>query len=344
MKRSTIIISLVVVLILLLGSVSVALAAKPEKWPDGGKPQEVIERSNGFPSGQHFNLNLHGRELGWDGTPEPGGKSVYVGLSGNSTIEYVSNKKSKATNLYTIDPLAEPFDEDPARVFLPYKINIGDDIKPNIVPAGGYYVFGRILGSPGKGSSGSSRIMIWPTFVVQTCNSTGVDDDAFGEFRDCVEAGDLALGLITSSGNLYDATEQEFVRFPDQEPVKGKGNSKGVDISDLYQWSGYVTDNLTLDTNGPEGVADGYLDEYDVPAEYDQGANGGNDNGTIEQFELINWLEYLESIGEVIHYEDEWIFDIADLVIAGQTVTNDGAKLFQIRFYPIETTNFSPAS
>jgi len=337
MKRLAI--SFIVVLALVVGSVSVVFAAKPVKWPDGGKPQEVIERSNGFPSGQHFNLNLHGRELGWDGTPEPGGKSVYIGLNGDSTIEYVSNKKAKATDLYTIDPLAEPFDEDPARVFLPYKINVGTDEAPQIVDAGGYYVFGRILGSPGKGSSGSSRIMIWPTFVVQTCNSTGVDDDAFGEFRDCVEAGDLALGLITSTGNLYGAAAQEFVRFPDPEPVKGKGISQGVDMSDLLKWSGYVTDNLTLDTDGPEGVPDGYLDEYDVPDEYDL----DDPPDGIQQDELINWLEYLESIGEVIHYENEWIFDIADLVIAGQTVTNDGTKLFQIRFYPRETTNFSPS-
>ena len=27
------------------------------------KPMDVIARSNGFPSGMHFNLNLHGREL-----------------------------------------------------------------------------------------------------------------------------------------------------------------------------------------------------------------------------------------------------------------------------------------
>lgn len=153
-------------------------------------------------------------------------------MSSNSTIEYVSNKKSKVTDLYVIDSLNECFDEDPARVFLPYKINIGDESTPNIVDAGGYYIFGRILGSPNKGSEGTSRIIIWPSFIVQTCNMTaGSDETEFGELRDCLDAGaDLELGLITSSGNLYGATEQYFVRFSDPEPVRAKGKTQGVPI------------------------------------------------------------------------------------------------------------------
>lgn len=338
MKRVTIgVVSIVVVATLVLGFLP-AMAAKP---PDKGKPLDVIERSNGFPSGPHFNLNMHGRPCDWTGDPDPGGKSLFIGLSGNSTIEYVSNKKSSATDLYAIDPLAECFapDYDPARVFLPYKI---DDGNGGTIDAQGYYVFGRILGSPNKGSQGESRILIWPTFVVQSCNCTG-DPDDFGDLRDCLDAeGDLALGLITSSGNLYGAQQEEFVRFPDPEPEKGKGKSKAKEITQLFKWSGYVTDNTSLDTSGPYGDPDGYLDEHDVPIIWDTPGDpyNGNGNGIIDEFELINWLDYLVSIGEAIKYTDKWIFDIADLVIAGQTVTNDGTKLFQVRFYPVATTFF----
>lgn len=324
------IIAIVTVTVLLCMTISAipALAAKP---------MNIIEKSNGFPSGHHFNLNLHGRDDGFSGG-DSGGKSVFIGISGNSTIEYVSNKKSSETDLYVIDPLAECFDGDPARVFLPYKINIGDEITPDIVSAGGYYVFGRILGKPQNGSEdSSSSILIWPTFVIQSCNCTG-DEAEFGNLRECLEdGGDLALGLITTQGNLFGVDEAGFYRFPDPEPEKGKGKgkSKASEITQLFKWSGYVTDNSSLDSNGPEGLPDGYLDEYDVPAAYDTNGTPG-----IQEDELIDWLEYLESIGEVIHYENEWIFDIADLVVAGQTVTNDGAKLFQIRFYPVNTTEF----
>jgi hypothetical protein len=39
---------------------------------------------------------------------------------------------------------------------------------------------------------------------------------------------------------------------------------------------------------------------------------------------------------------DEWIFNIADLVLTEQGFVNDGTKLFQIRFYPRATTEFVP--
>ncbi|MBW1743829.1 MAG: hypothetical protein JRJ47_10455 [Deltaproteobacteria bacterium] len=68
--------------------------------------------------------------------------------------------------------------------------------------------------------------------------------------------------------------------------------------------------------------------------------HNGNENGIIYELELTNWLEYLVSVGDVIYYEDERIFGLADLVIAGQTIVNEGTKLFQIRFYPVETTYF----
>lgn len=318
-------VSVLVAVALVLG-VSTVMA----KSPDKGKPLDVIARSNGFPSGPHFNLNIHGKEN--VGDPTSGGHSVFIGISGNSTIEYVSNKKSNATELKVIDPLAECFDGDPARVYLPYKIT---DDNGDPVPAEGYYVFGRILGTPNNGSNDSaSSILIWPTFVVQSCNSTGVDDATFGTFRDCVSAGDLALGLVTTQGNLYTAEPEGFVRFPQPEPEKGKGKSKAVEITRLFKWSGYVTDNLSLDIAGPEGPgADGYLNWYDVPEDQ-------NGDGVIDEDDLIPWLNKLVEQGEVIYYENEWIFDIADLVIAGQTVTNDGTKLFQIRFYPVKTTLF----
>ena len=86
------------------------------------KPVDVQYQSNGFPGGQHFNLNLHGKDPAtFTGTPE--GNSVIVALNGSSTIEYLSNKKNRTdTELVVLDALAENFapDYDPAQVYLPY--------------------------------------------------------------------------------------------------------------------------------------------------------------------------------------------------------------------------------
>lgn len=312
MKRIAIgAVSILLVTILVLG-VSTAMAAKP---------QDVIERSNGFPSGAHFNLNIHGKKDGYTGDSTPGGKSVFVGLSGNSTIEYVSNKKASLEELRVLDPLAECFDNDPAKVQLPAEEE-------------GYYVFARILGQPNNGSGGSaSSIFLYPNIVVQTCNATD-SETAFGDLTECPGDPDLALGLITSR-NLYIAEPEGFVRFADSTETKGKGKSKARDITPLFTWTGYVSDDATLDTN-----EDGVIDESDVPIEYDLIINGGNENSVIDEVELINWLDDQVAAGNVIKYVDEWIFNIADLVVTNQTVVNDGTKLLQIRFYPVATTEF----
>lgn len=50
---------------------------------------------------------------------------------------------------------------------------------------------------------------------------------------------------------------------------------------------------------------------------------------------------YLDT--QCTYYDDEWILNIADLVVSEQDITNDGGKLFKIRFYPVATTEFIPA-
>jgi hypothetical protein len=327
MKRNKISAVLVGMITILVLGISPVMAAKP---------LDIIYRSNGFPSGKHFNLNLHGRDpANFTGDPTPGGKSVFIGLYGDSTVEYFSNKRNRSnTELTVLDPLAEPFDGDAAQVYLPY--NIHDESDNTTKPADGYYVFGRILGKPNNGASGNeSSILLYPNFVATAANATDNSTDGW-PFGFDPDADLLGLGLVTTQGNLYKSTPEGFVRFdpPTDDPnEKGKGEkrgkSKAVDITSLFEWTGYVSDNLTLDSN-----ANGYLDVGDVPADQD----GDLD---IDEDDLVLWLEYLVSIGEAVKYEEAWIFDIADMVISGQTVANDGTKLFQVRFYPVATTEFT---
>ena len=322
MKRTAIlVVSVLVVAALTLGA-SIAMAAKP---------QPVIERSNGFPSGPHFNLNIHGKKADFACNATDGGGSVFVLEHGDSTIQYVSNKKASLTELRVLDPCAEAFDGDPAKVQLPYKV----DVDGTVIPAEGYYVFARILGKPNNGSNDGepSSIISHPNVVVQACNDPGVDN--FGEYTDCL----WTLGLIVGP-NLYEDEEEEFVRF-DPEVTKGKGKSKAKDITRLFTWTGWGCD-ASLDTSGPGGVPDGVIDEYDVPAEYDLEANGGNQNSIIDPAELENWLSDQVAAGLATFYEEQWIFNIADLVVTEQPIQNDGTKLLQVRFYPVATTEFTP--
>lgn len=313
--------------ILIVGLVAASLFSLGVSTAIAAKPQLVIERSNGFPSGAHFNLNIHGKKDGFTCDPTPGGGSVFVSEYGESTIEYVTNRKASLAELTVLDPCAEPFDGDPAKVQLPREEQ-------------GYYVFGRILGKPNNGNTDGdpSSILLVPNPVLEVCNDDPENPDPdFPNYTDCDDAL-WALGLVTTKG-VYEATEAEFVRFDEPTETKGKGKSKGVDITGLFMWTGYVCDAI-LDTNGPEGVPDGVIDLYDVPDEYDLVENDGNGDGFIDDTELGNWLMDQELAGNCTYYENQWVLNVADLVVQGQDITNDGTKLMQIRFYPVATTEF----
>lgn len=323
-------ISIMLLLIIVLGAIP-AMAAKPI---------DVQYQSNGFPSGHHFNLNLHGRDpLTYTGNPT--GNAVTIALDGSSTIEYLSNKKNRNnTELVVLDALAENFgpDYDPAQVYLPY--NIFDESDNTVKPAGGYYVYGRILGTPNNGSEGPSNILLTQNFIVSAANSANDTTDSW-PFGFDPDDDLLGLGVVTTDGNLYtpsvDGTFERFDPPTDDPNENGKGNkqgkSKAVEITDLFLWTGYVSDNMSLDLN-----ANGYLDIGDVPADWE--LVNGDGNGVVSAEEFQAWLDYQVAIGEAVFHDGIWIFDVADMVISGQTIVNDGTKNFQIRFYPVATTTF----
>jgi hypothetical protein len=283
------------------------------------KPLPVINMSNGYPSGAHHNLNIHGKtNFTCDSTE--GGNSVFISEYGVSTISYVTNRKSSVTELTALDKCAEDFDGDPAKVQLPYEFE-------------GYYVFATIKGKPNNGHNAEeSSVILSPNLVREACNDTDPANPDFPTYTECPDDSLLALGLIVGN-NLYEATNVGFVRFENQD-TSGKGKSKAKDITDLFMWTGWVFD-ATLDVNG-----DGEINQDDVTLEYDLMANGGNENGVIDLFEFENWRSDQEVDGMATYYEDEWILNIADLVVTDQTISNDGTKLLKVRFYPVASTEY----
>jgi hypothetical protein len=101
-----------------------------------------------------------------------------------------------------------------------------------------------------------------------------------------------------------------------------------------------------------EEVPDGAIDIYDVPIDdYDDDTNTEesrdyNNDEIIDEDDVEDWLDDMAAQDQPLAWyfteeEEKWIMNIADLVITEQGLVNDGAKLMQIRFYPVETTTFT---
>jgi hypothetical protein len=330
-KTISIIIPLIVAIMVTLVSIPV-MAAKPLK-------QDGIPIGNGFPSGMHFNLNIHGHTTFDCASMEPEldgyfGNSVHIPEVGQSTITYAISKQSSITELKVEDACA--FDDGRVKVLLPYKVWYND----SLVKAEGFYVYGRIRGKPNNDNGDPSRIIVSQNQVTQV-------SDPLGETE-------LPLGAIIAS-NVYIPDGEEFVRF-DAPKAKGKGGA--VDITRLFEWSGWICDPI-LDID-----LDGDIDDDDVPADaWTQIVNAGKDPQTYDDgpfgddSDTINligeWLAFQADLwsesypGAVFceYYQDVQIWDLADIfgeAESEQTIDNYGTKLLQIRFYPIATTVFGP--
>lgn len=357
MKRRIVLVVTALTLVALLVGVSAVMAAKPQ---NSGSGKDVIALSNGFPSGQHFNLNIHGKN------PETfvcnetaGGRSVFVAEYGASTIQYVSNKKASVYELTVLDPCAmpDPYGDGVAKVQLPYQVLVNDIPTP----AGGYYVFARILAKPNNSKTEPySNIILYPNTVVEACNDPG--NPEFGNYTECPEDPELMLGLIVGE-NLYipDPENEVLRRFADPTAT-GRGKSRAVDITRLFTYTGWVVDARLDIGNSTDGCSgnmtnpepDGQINECDLPVDawdiivgagidpnlYDDHPLFGNNNDLLDTIE--EWLAYNADLDPAMawYFANEWIFNIADLVITEQGLMNDGTKLVQIRFYPVVTTTF----
>ena len=306
------------------------------------KPVEVVMWSNGFPSGSHYNLNIHGKMDGYNCDSTTGGGSVFVPEYGQSEIDIVQNKRSSVTELTVHDKCAS-FDGDPALVQL---------------PAGEYQVYARILAKPQKENE-PREVVLYPK-LVEACNDTlivldtdgngqidlndldtdgdgvpdldldgnAVVDDAdlalyydFADAVDCTDSFLLGTGVITTNG-VFDLDSQEFTR--------SSGKSKAVDVTALFRWSGYACDQV-FDSDGDGQISLGDLDtDGDGIPDWDH-----NGDGVVDEADLALYLA-----GNCTAFENEWIFNIADLVVYGWDYLNNGSKLVQTRFYPMSTTTF----
>lgn len=318
--------SVVFAISMIFAGAIMAEAAKPQ---ENGSGKDVIALSNGFPSGPHQNLNVHGKKITWTGDCTPGGKSInipeYTDGLGDQTIQFASNSKSSQTELTAIDPCTELFDGSPSKVQLPYQSD-------------GYYVFARSAAKPNNDSGDPSKIMVTPNGVLEACNQNALEDpdNNFGDLTSCYDAnGDLVetivLGLVTNDG-VYKVDNEQFVRY--DTATSGKGIKKAVDITGLFEWTGAVcSDSLDIDGDRELTSADFGTTDEAIDAVYGDGI------APLTAEEFIAFL-MAEHDADCEFFEEEWVFNVADLVVQSQKVNNDGTKLWQVRFYPVATTTY----
>lgn len=282
------VLGVIAVLVIFSFTVSSALATKPG--------DEV--NPNGFPSGEHYNLNIIGKKDGFTcpdqeydefGNPVYG-NVVFVPENGEGIEIYMQSGKGKkaeaVTELQVIDPCAG-FDSDGAVIQLPKN-------------EAGYRVYARALAKP----TDEPDIKIMPELIA-------VEDENGNDL--------VYLGLVTENG--FETPSVSFTRK--------KGKSKAVEITGLFLWTGtvcYLSEPLEYEDTRElcciDLTGDGIFDEC-VDA-------------TVDPDTLVSSCpeDYTSLLGYCHEFTDEWVFNIGDFVTYLWNTDNNGVKLLQVRFYP----------
>jgi hypothetical protein len=237
----------------------------------GSSTEGPISWSNGFPSGPHSNVNIHGKKLSYNCDNDgkgPGadfGNSVFVPVDtqaardanqnptniDNATIgdiNFVSNKRSSIENAVVRDPCSAPFGNVTAG-------STGDNSTAALVelPPGEHQVYWRILGNPFQGQGPDKDLtsaMITHPALIDQCNFIP------SEFNDGTVVNDFdpdASGQTTS--NLVNF--QSFERF-ENFTVPDAGFSLTEAIYNDTDTDGFVSiDDVRLSNALTHGFVDG---------------------------------------------------------------------------------------
>ncbi len=264
----------------------------------GTKPGETVN-PNGFPSGDHYNLNIIGKNENfacpaqeYDDAGNPVyGDVIFVpqnGIGIQILMESGTGKRALAVpTLQVTDPCTALFDADAAVVQLP-------------AWSEGYDVYARALATPTDNPSMS----ITPDLVAV--------EDEFGNDL-------IYLGLVTSDG----------FRTPYVSMQRTKGRSTAVDITGLFEWSGdvcYFSSIYCDPVTGCQSTRELCCTDADANGVFESCAPFdpllGCPTGTTQITAYCNT------------YTDEWVFNIGDFVTYLWNLDNNGLKLLQVRFYP----------
>lgn len=311
-----------------------------------GKPtdDDGIYLGNGFPSGPHFNLIIHGKKLSFQ-CPDPDyfflvetdnngdgdegtlveecdaedicsvtttqhyGNSVFTPRDGrNVQIQFESGRKGPKSNP---DSSTLEVTDWCTKPFDNDAANIRIPKDPD-----GYAVYARVTGKPTEGS-----------FSVFGRSLTLVETETDGELSDL-----LFLGVVTETG-VFLGTELEPVTA-----TGGKGKNKGTEITSIFEFTGQVCYTSDLDPACTDGGC--FSQFYCCPQ--DESASCEvvpPDTDPLTYCPALHDGSWLPTEFFCHEYEDDWIFNIADFVNVLFDVKNDDTYNIQIRFYPLPLQN-----
>ncbi|MDH4020408.1 MAG: hypothetical protein OEU84_12495 [Xanthomonadales bacterium] len=331
-----------------------------------GKPTDKDGNfiGNGYPSGPHYNLNIHGKNDSFN-CPDP---TYYLQVDGLgdlvkecpdgytcslSNVEYYGNvinlprdgsdvqiymesgrkgpkSQPDASTLEVTDWCTKPFDDDAASFRLPAN-------------ADGYAVFSRVTGRPVEDQY----------FEVFGRDLTVVEIDCQEGDTNCPIGGTydlLLLGVVNEDGTFTKVGNGDgnFERVDTNDGRGGKGVKNATDITGMFEFSGQVcyvyADDPACTDNGCDAAdyccpVDESTSEFNgacLPKESDTFWNSdlqtqdcsvqdGTPEGTL-------WIDQTFYCHE---YTDSWIFNIADFVEVLFHARNNDTYNIKLRFYPL---------
>lgn len=341
--KHTIIVTLIAMT--LLSFVSPAIAKKPVDNGNGNG----IPFGNGFPSGEHYNLNIIGKKDNFT-CPAPKydpcnltqqiyGNVIFIPrVQDNIPIEILMESGKKGpkgaqliTDLQVTDWCTESFpdngsgDADGAVLRLPAHDK-------------GYAVYVRITGKPGE--DGDPNVTISGSLVY-------VEDEAGNDL--------ILLGLVDKDNvSKFTSDANTIYRTSVSTSTKGKGVQRATNLTALFEWTGEIcyvqadSDLYCLDEDedyvcellGLCCIDDGNDGVFE-DCNFLEGTDGVGIPDPCDPTSLICPLTdpcgvpYVSVTAECRSYENEWVFNIADFVGYLWDIDSSGAYVIQVRFYKL---------
>jgi hypothetical protein len=355
-----------VLFLFFISAVTAAYAGKPKK--DG------VFVGNGYPSGPHFNLNIHGKnanftcpdpqylvEVDFVVDPIPGdgindGDRFESCPAGYTCIptneEFFGNVINLPRNGSNVQIYMESGRKGPKSNPTATTLEVTDwctkpfdnDAASFRLPKDpeGYAVYARVTGKPVEDQFFQ---VFGRTLTVVEIECAALDPDCpTGGYYDL-----LLLGVVNETGAFVPyggLGDDDFQRTDDSDNRGGKGVKDATEITGMFEFTGdvcYIYDNDPACTSGTECTATDFCCPIDdTTLEY---------NGPCEPLEQLKfWDGFVYDCANAApptdslwspetfycrSYTDDWIFNIADFVEVLFDVKNNDTYNIKLRFYPL---------
>jgi hypothetical protein len=282
------------------------------------KPGEAIN-PNGYPSGEHFNLNIKTHDRNNFTCPDP----VYDEVTGAQIFGNVIHIPSDGVGMHI---LMESGSKGPKGAPSASTLEVTDwcsgfgnnDAAVLRIPANaeGYAVYARVLGKP----SDEEVIKIYDPGLEYVTDDTNNDL--------------IALGFVQDGA---------FPNYTDVTFKRPKGKVTAEPITNLFMWTGSVCDfdSADYDSEDPKQYAStqccltdpetGLYSECIDPTATLQPDGSSLLSCEGDYTEAFVYCEVFE--------EPTWVFNIADYVGYFWNIDSNGNNLLKVRFYPTQNVS-----